>query len=97
LCRLLDGLIQLDLDGSCHPQLHRVEGYHHVDLALVLAIGHRHATTVDRSVPVVAELEECIVQHSRERRAMLARRAKAPILSDGDVEVVVHVHLKTQS
>jgi hypothetical protein len=97
LCRLLDGLIQLDPDDSCHPRLHRVEGYHHVDLALVLAIGHRHATTVDRSVPVVAELEECIVQHSREHRAMLARGAKAPILSDGDVEVVVHVHLKTQS
>jgi hypothetical protein len=28
---------------------------------------------------------------------MLARGAKAPILSNGDVGVVVHVHLKTQS
>jgi hypothetical protein len=27
---------------------------------------------------------------------MLARGAKAPIHSDGDVGVVVHVHLKTQ-
>jgi hypothetical protein len=96
LCRLLDGLIQLNPDDSCHPRLRWVEGYPHVDLALVLAMGHRHATTVDRSVPIVAELAECVVQYSRKPRAMLARGAKAPILSDGDVGVVVHVHLKTQ-
>jgi hypothetical protein len=96
LCRLLNGLIQLDPDDSCHRQLRQVEGYHHVNLALVLAMGHRHVATVDRSVPIVAELAECVVQHSRKPRAMLARGAKAPILSDGDVGVVVHVHLKTQ-
>jgi hypothetical protein len=96
LCCLLDGLIQLNPDDGCHPWLHQVEGYHHVDLALVLAMGHRHATAVDRSVPVVAKLAECIVQHSRKPRVMLARGAKAPILSDGDMGVVVHVHLKTQ-
>jgi hypothetical protein len=93
---LLDGLIQLDPDDDCHPWLHRVEGYHHVDLALVLAIGHRHTTTVDRNVPVVAELAECVIQHSWEPRSMLAHGAKAPILNDGDVGVAVHVHLKTQ-
>jgi hypothetical protein len=96
LCRLLNGLIQLDPNDGCHPRLRRVEGYHHVDLTLVLAIDHRHMTAVDRSVPVVAELTECIVQHSREPRVMLARGAKAPILSDSDMGVVVHVHLKTQ-
>jgi hypothetical protein len=96
LCRLLDGLIQLDPDDSCHPRLRRVEGYHHVDLTLVLAMGHRHAAVVDRSVPVVAELLECVVQHLRKPRVMLAHGAKAPILGDGDVGVVVHVHLKTQ-
>jgi hypothetical protein len=96
LCRLFDGLIQLDPDDSCHPQLHRVDGFHHVNLAFVLAMGHRHATTVDWSIPVVTELVECVVQHSQKPRAMLARGAKAPILSDGDVGVVVHVHLKTQ-
>jgi hypothetical protein len=96
LCRLLDGLIQLDPDDSCHPWLYRVEGYHHIDLALVLAMGHRHATAVDRSIPVVAELAECIVQHSRKPRPMLARGAKAPILSDGNVGVVFHVHMETQ-
>jgi hypothetical protein len=78
LCRLLDGLIQLDSNDGCHPRLHRVEGYHHVDLALVLAMCHRHATTVDRSAPVVAELAECVVQHSWEPRAMRARGVKAP-------------------
>jgi hypothetical protein len=96
LCCLLDGLIQLDPDDGCHPRLRRVEGCHHVDLTLVLAMGHIHATAVDRSVPVVAELAECIVQHSRKPRAMLACGAKALILSNGDIGVVVHVHLKTQ-
>jgi hypothetical protein len=73
LCRLLNGLIQLNPDDSCHPRLHRVEGYHYVDLALVLAMGHRHAAAVDRSVSVVAELAECVVQHSWKTRTMLAR------------------------
>jgi hypothetical protein len=97
LCRLLNGLIQLDPDDGCHPWLHRVEGYHHVDLTLVLAMGHRHATTVDRSVPVVAKLAECVVQHSWDPWVMLAHGARTPILSDGGVGVVVHVHQKTQA
>jgi hypothetical protein len=59
-------------------------------------MGHRHATAVDRSVPIVAELAECVIQYSQEPRVMLAHGAKAPILSDGDMGVVVHVHLKTQ-
>jgi hypothetical protein len=75
LCRLLDGLIQLDPDDSCHPRLRRFKGYHHIDLAPLLGMGHRHATAVDRDVPVVAELAECVVQHSWEPRAMLARGA----------------------
>jgi hypothetical protein len=84
-CRLLDGLIQLDADDGCHPRLRRVEGYHHADLTPVLAMGHRHAIAVDMNIPVVAELEECVVKNSREPWAMLTRGAKAPILSDGDV------------
>jgi hypothetical protein len=97
LCRLLDGLIQLDPNDGFHPRLRRVEGYYHADLALVLTMGHKHATAIDRSIPVIAELAEYVVQHSWEPRAVLAHGAKAPILSDGDVGVVVHVHLKTQS
>jgi hypothetical protein len=56
LCRLLDGLIQLDPDDGCYPRLCWVEGYHHIDLTLVLAMDHRHVTTVDKNVPVLAEL-----------------------------------------
>jgi hypothetical protein len=93
LSHLLDGLIQVDPDDGCHPWLHRVEGYHHVDLALVLAMGHIHATAVNRNIAVVAEPAECVIQHSREHQAMLAHGAKAPILSNGDMGVVVHVHL----
>jgi hypothetical protein len=62
----------------------------------ILAKGHRHATPVDRSTPVVAELVECVVQHSWKPRAMLAHGAKSPILSDSVVGVVVHFSLKTQ-
>jgi hypothetical protein len=58
-------------------------------------MGHRYATVVDRNIPIVAELAECIIQHSQEPRAMLARGAKPPILSDGEVGVVFHVHLRT--
>jgi hypothetical protein len=97
LCRLLDGLIQLDPDDGCLPRLRRAEVYHHVHLAPILDMGHRHVTAVDRNVPVVADLAECVVQHSRAPRAMLVHGAKTPILSDGDVGVVVHVHLKTQA
>jgi hypothetical protein len=61
LCRLLDGLIHVDADDGCHPRLHRVEGYCHADLTLVLTMDHRHATAVDKNVPVVAELEERVV------------------------------------
>jgi hypothetical protein len=59
-------------------------------------MGHRHVTAVDRNIPIVAELVECVVQHSQKSRAMLTHGAKAPILSNDDVGVVVHVHLKTQ-
>jgi hypothetical protein len=96
LCRLLDGLIQLNPDDGCHLWLHQVGGYHHIDLTLVLAMGHRHATAVDRNVPIVAELAECVVQHLWEPWTMLAHGAKASILSDGDMGLVVQVHLKTQ-
>jgi hypothetical protein len=75
----------------------RLRGYRHADLAPVLAMGHRQAVVVDRNVPIVAEPEECVVQHSWEPRTMLARGTKAPILSNGDMGVVVHVHPKTQT
>jgi hypothetical protein len=51
---------------------------------------------VDRNVPVVAEVEECVIQHTWKPQAMVACGAKSPILKDGDVGVVVLVHLKIQ-
>jgi hypothetical protein len=96
LCRLLDGFVQLDADDDCHPWLRLVEGYLHANLAPVLAMGHRHAIAVDKNVSVVAELGECVVQHSQEPRVMLTNGTKSPILSGGDMGVVVRVHLKTQ-
>jgi hypothetical protein len=38
-----------------------VKGYHHADLPLVHAVGRGQSATVDRSVPVVAKMDECIV------------------------------------
>jgi hypothetical protein len=58
---------------------------------------HGHARMVDQYIPVVAEVEKCIVEHLRKLRAMLTPGTQPPILSDGDVGVVVHVHLKAQT
>jgi hypothetical protein len=96
VCCLLNSLIQLDADDDRSPWLRQAKGYHHADLAPFLTMGRKHATTVDRNVPIVAEVEDCVVQHAWKPRVILARGANAPILSDSDVGVVVHVHLKTQ-
>jgi hypothetical protein len=50
-----------------------------------------HVSTVDQN-----EVEKCALQHLREPRVMLARGTQPSILSDGDMGVVAHVHLKTQ-
>jgi hypothetical protein len=78
VCCLLDSLVQLDADDSRSPWLCQTEGYHHADLTPVLTMGRRHVTTVGRSVPIVAEVEECVIQYVWKPRAMLARGAKAP-------------------
>jgi hypothetical protein len=57
---------------------------------------HGHVSMVDRYIPVVSEVEKRFVKHSWEPRAMLAHGTQPPILSDGDMGVVVHVHLKAQ-
>jgi hypothetical protein len=82
MCCLIDGVIKLIADGGCHPWLHWIERDGHAGLTLLYAIRHGHATTVDRNIPVVAKMEECIVQHSREPRVFLAHGTKPPILSD---------------
>jgi hypothetical protein len=57
---------------------------------------HGHASKVHWYIPNVAEVEKCVIKHSRKPWEMLARRTQSPILSDGDVEIHAHVHLKTQ-
>jgi hypothetical protein len=58
---------------------------------------HEHASTVHWYIPVVAELEKRVVKHSRKPRAMLAHGTQTLILSDGDVRILAHVHLKMQA
>jgi hypothetical protein len=55
LCHLLDD------DGSCHPWLCWVERDGHADLALLHAMSHGHASTVDRNIPIVSDVEERVV------------------------------------
>jgi hypothetical protein len=58
-------------------------------------MGPRHVTAVDRNIPIVVEVKERVIWDSRKPRAVLACGTKHPIFSDGDMGVVVHVHLKT--
>jgi hypothetical protein len=57
----LNAGVKLAADDGPRPRLCGVEGYHHIDLALVLAMGRGQSATVDRSVPVVAKTDECVV------------------------------------
>jgi hypothetical protein len=94
--RLLNGGGRLTADDGPCPRILLVEGYRHTGLTYVPAIGHRKAAVVDRDFPVIAEMEECVVEHSPETRAMLAHRTKPPILGEEEVGVVIQAHLKTQ-
>jgi hypothetical protein len=57
----LNAGVGLAADNGPRLRLHGVEGYCHADLALVHAMGRGQSTTVDRSVPVVAKTDECVV------------------------------------
>jgi hypothetical protein len=94
--RLLDGGVGLAADNGSHPWMCRVEGYRHAGLAYVQAVNHRQAIVVDRNLPVLAKMEECIVEHTWEPYAILDRGTKSPIFGEEEVAVVIHVHLKPQ-
>jgi hypothetical protein len=93
-CRLLDSAIELTANDGSHPRVCGAEGYHQANHPHVQAMGCRQAAAVERVVPIVAETKECVVQHSWKTRAVLAYGNKSPILSEGEVGVVVLVHLK---
>jgi hypothetical protein len=57
----LNAGVGLAADDGPRPRLRGFEGYHHTHLALVHAVGHGQSATVDRSVPVVAKIDECFV------------------------------------
>jgi hypothetical protein len=61
VCHHLNAGVGLAVDDGPRPRLHGVEGYHHTDLAPVQAMGHGQPATVDRSIPVVAKMDECVV------------------------------------
>jgi hypothetical protein len=61
LCHLIDGVVKLNVDDGCHPWLRQIERNGHTDLTLLQAMNHGHASTVNRNIPVVAEVEECVV------------------------------------
>jgi hypothetical protein len=52
------------------------------------------STTIDQSVPVVTKVDECVVQHSWEPRAMQAHGTQSPILGEVKVRLIVRLHLK---
>jgi hypothetical protein len=47
-------------DGP-RPWLRGVEGYRHANLTPIQAMGHGQSATVDRSMPVVDKMDECVV------------------------------------
>jgi hypothetical protein len=61
VCHQLNAGVGLAAANGPRPWLHGVEGYHHTHLALVHAVGRGQSAMVDRSVPVIAKIDECVV------------------------------------
>jgi hypothetical protein len=57
----LNAGVGLAINDGPRPRLHGVEGYHHADHTTIQATGHRQLATVDRSVPVIAKMDECVI------------------------------------
>jgi hypothetical protein len=95
-CHLLDSAVELTAYDGPHPWDHWVERYHQADLPHNQAMGPGQTAAVERVVPIVAKMMECVIQHSWKPRAVLYHGSRSPVLSEGEVVVVVHVHLKTQ-
>jgi hypothetical protein len=61
VCHQLNAGVGLAVDDGPRPRLRGVKGYHHADLALVHAMDHGQSAMVDRSIPVIAKTDECVV------------------------------------
>jgi hypothetical protein len=57
----LNAGVRLAANDGPRPRLRGVKGYRHTDLTLVHAVGRGQSVTVDRSVPIVAKTDECII------------------------------------
>jgi hypothetical protein len=57
----LNAGVGLTINDGPESWLRGVKGYCHADLALVHAMGRGQLATVDRSVPAVAKMNECVV------------------------------------
>jgi hypothetical protein len=57
----LNASVGLTTNDRPQPQLRGVKGYHHTDLTLVHAVGCGQSATADRSIPVIAKMDECVV------------------------------------
>jgi hypothetical protein len=66
VCHQLNTGVGLAANDGPRPRLCGVKGCRHANLTLVRAVGRRQSAMVDRSIPVVAKMDECIVSHSRE-------------------------------
>jgi hypothetical protein len=61
VCHQFNAGVGLTADDGPRSRLCGVKGYHHANLALTHAMGRGQSATVDRSIPVVAKTDECIV------------------------------------
>jgi hypothetical protein len=57
-------------------------------------MGPGQSAMVDWSIPVVAKMDKCVVQHSQEPWAVLARGTQYPVLGEVEVGVIVQLHLQ---
>jgi hypothetical protein len=61
VCHQFNVGVGLTADDGPRPRLRGVEEYCHAGLTLVCAMGHGQSATVDRSIPVVAKTDECVI------------------------------------
>jgi hypothetical protein len=57
----LNAGVGLAANNGPRPWLRGIEGYRHSNLALVQTVGRGQSATIDRSIPVVAKTDECVV------------------------------------
>jgi hypothetical protein len=91
VCHLLDGVIHLAANDGSLPWCRGVEGYLHQDLTHIQAMGLK---AVDGDQPVVAKSDESAHELLWGPRALSARGMQKPILIEGTMGVVIHVHLQ---